>query len=72
MAFDDFIQGIPAPLAQEIDALSLLVYRCRTAAKKRCWKPKGLSNLPNGMRAFPSSNLLWRMRDGNVTSARLS
>lgn len=32
MAFNDFYRGIPAPLAQEIDALALVVYRCRTAA----------------------------------------
>lgn len=32
MAFNDFYRDIPAPLAQEIDALALVVYRSRTAA----------------------------------------
>lgn len=52
MAFDDFYRGIPAPLAQEIDALSLLVYRCRTAAKALL-EAEGVVELAEWYARFP-------------------
>ena len=52
MAFDDFYRGIPAPLAQEIDALSLLVYRCRTAAKALL-EAEGVVELTEWYARFP-------------------